>query len=280
MSVSTIFRSMPVLLDGKVFRMDKGQPFSYPLHYHEENSEFLLIVEGEGSFRVDGKPYQARSGHLLCYNRTVWHEEISTSERFHAMYIGFKGLQIRDLPPDFFLERDRPQLIALEEYFIPVKQLMYDLIMEHESTAPESDAIADQLLGVLICRLSQLVHYKKNVEYRKRPSQDAVLMAKRYIEEKYQTDINLKTLAKLTHLNHYHFSHLFKKETGQSPIQHLISYRVEVSKQYLITTRKSMGEIAELVGYKSETYFQNIFKKVAGISPGRYRSEFWKHARS
>jgi YesN/AraC family two-component response regulator len=133
--------------------------------------------------------------------------------------------------------------------------------------------IANQLLGVLMCRLSQIVHYKKNVEYKKRPSQHAVLIAKRYIEEKYQTDISLKTLAKLTHINSYHFSHLFKKETGLSPIQHLISYRVEVSKQYLITTDKSIGEIAELVGYQSETYFHNIFKKVTGMPPGRYRSE-------
>lgn len=92
------------------------------------------------------------------------------------------------------------------------------------------------------------------------------------MEENYPFDVTLETLAGLTYTNPYHFIHVFKAETGVSPIQYLIRYRIEVAKQYLETTQLSMAEIAEKVGYKSETYFQNLFKKTTGTSPGRYRA--------
>jgi AraC-like DNA-binding protein len=274
LNATSIFERMPSIVGARLFELDKGKRFSFPLHNHYEYSEFLLIVNGEGSFQIDGERYETGCGHLLCYNRSIWHEEKSISDTFHAMYIGFKGLQLRSFPPDFFLERDLAPIIELKEHFMPIKQLFHEAIMEFKSQSPESITLADQLLGALMCHLSRLVHYEKNDKFKKNTGYDAVLIAKRYIEEHYQTNIDLNTLAKLSHITPYHFSHLFKQETGISPIQHLINYRMELSKQYLVTTQRSMEKIAELVGYKSETYFHNIFKKVTGMSPGQYRSEY------
>lgn len=267
---------MPNVVNSIHFKLNKGEAFYYPLHYHEDTCEFLLIVEGEAAFLVDGRPYTAKSGHLMCYNRSIWHEEKSTSDTFDAMYIGFKGLHIKNLPTDHFLEKDQPAVIDLEEHFIPIKQLFGDILEEHKNTAPESLTIANQLLGVLMCRLSQLVHYDKNAQHVKRPSVAAVQRGKRYIELNYRSEINLEELAKLTHVNSYYFCHLFKQETGMSPIQYLIRYRLEVAKKYLSTTDMSIAEISELVGYKSDTYFQNMFKKMTGFPPGKYRTNVRK----
>jgi AraC-like DNA-binding protein len=277
---TSLFQSMPFVANTIHFNRTKENAFYHPLHYHEDCCEFLLIVEGEGDFVVDGKHYTASSGSLMCYNRSIWHGEKSTSDTFEAMYIGFRGLQIKNFPDDHFLAAEQPALIDLGEQFVPIKQLFGDILAEHKNTAPESVTIANHLLGVLMCRLSQHVHYEKNVQHIKRPSVVAVQSGKRYIELNYRADINLEALAKLTHVNAYHFCHLFKQETGMSPIQYLIRYRVEVAKQYLSTTDLSISEISELVGYKSDTYFQNIFKKMMGMPPGRYRSQARKLPRT
>lgn len=274
MNAGSIFVSMPLIVGARFFALEKGRRFSFPLHNHEEYSELLLIVSGHASFQIDGEPYEAGSGQLLCYNRSIWHEEKSISDTFHAMYIGFKGLQLKGFPPDFFLQRDASPIIELDEQFVTIKQLFQDAIMEFKSPSPESATLANQMLGALLCHLSRLVHYEKNEKTKKKPGHDAVLTAKRYIEEHYQTNIDLKALAKLSHVTPYHFSHLFKQETGISPIRHLINYRVEVAKQYLATTRRTMEEISELVGYQSETYFNNLFKKVTGMTPGKYRAQY------
>lgn len=260
------------MLAGADFRLKAGDRFEYPLHHHEDCSELLLIVEGEGDFRVDGKSYHAQAGCMMCYNRGIWHEERSNGDRFSALYVSFRGLQLKGLPQDHLLGVNQEAMIELKEHFLPVKQLLGEIIAEKQSTWPESTLIANQLLGVLLGRLVRFLHYKED-EVRKRPAREFVHLAKRFMEENYHTDIDLSALSNLTHTSAYHLIHVFKSETGLTPIQYLIRYRMEVAKHYLATTRLPMAEIAEKVGYRSETYFQNLFKKTAGVSPGRYRSE-------
>ncbi|MFB9277029.1 helix-turn-helix transcriptional regulator [Cohnella cellulosilytica] len=270
MGQSIVIRT-PSLSGGAIFRTPPGERFYFPLHQHENSSEMLLIVGGEGEFRVDGKVYAAKEGCLLVYNRGVWHEERSIGDGFKAVYAGYSGLQIRGLPPDYLTGTEQPACVELKEHFLPIRQLFYETVTEWNSPLPESDTVANGLLGALIGRVARLLHYSEEAKVRRRPGKEAVHQARRYLEENYPSDISLAILAKLTHMNAYHLIHLFKGETGMSPIQYLIRYRMEVAKQYLATTELPMVDIADKVGYKSETYFQNLFKKTTGVSPGKYR---------
>jgi len=268
----SIFVRMPELLSGSLIRPEPGGQFYFPLHQHESSAELLLILEGEGDFRVDGRAYRAKPGCLLFYNRGVWHAEQSDGDKFAAIYAGYSGLHIKGLPPDYMTGSGQSAMLELNEHFVPIRQLFVEMITEWNSSMPEAAVIANGLFGVLLGRVARLLHYSEEDEVRRRPAGEAVHLAKRYMEENYLSDVNLTALSRLTHMNAYHFIHVFKRETGVSPIRYLIRYRMEVAKQYLETTRLPMVEIAEKVGYKSETYFQNLFKKTTGISPGLYRS--------
>jgi len=270
----SIIVRMPDILGGTFIEPKPGERFYFPLHQHEHNSEMLLVLEGEGEFRVDGKTYVAKAGSLMFYNRGIWHEERSIGDRFRAIYVSYKGLQLKGLPPDYLSGTEQPAMLELNEQFLPIKQLFGEMITEWNSSLPESAAIANGLFGSLLGRVARKLHYSEEVAVKKRPNKESVHLAIRYMEENYLSDVNLTILSNLTHLNAYHFIHVFKQETGMSPIQYLIRYRIEVAKKYLETTRLPMVEIADKVGYKSETYFQNLFKKMTGISPGQYRSAY------
>lgn len=62
----------------------------------------------------------------------------------------------------------------------------------------------------------------------------------------------------------------FKKETNKTIIEYLNYIRVEASKMLLITTAKTVEEIAYSVGYDSPKYFSRIFKSFVGISPANF----------
>lgn len=262
---------MPSILGGALIQPPLGERFYFPLHQHENCSEMLLIVEGQGEFLVDGKTYTAKEGSLLIYNRGIWHEERSIGDRFKAVYVGYTELQIKGLPPDYLSGTEQPACLELGEHYLPIKQLLYEIVAEWHSPLPESEIVANGLLGALMGRVARLLHYSEEVQVKRRSGKEIVHQARRYIEENYPSDVSLAILAKLTHTNAYHLIHLFKQETGVSPIHYLIRYRMEVAKQILATTTLPMVDIAEKVGYKSETYFQNLFKKTTGISPGKYR---------
>ncbi|SFA81721.1 AraC-type DNA-binding protein [Cohnella sp. OV330] len=268
----SIIAGTPEILSGAFIYGSKEAPFYFPLHQHETNAEIFLILEGEGEFRVDGRRYRGKAGNLLMYNRGIWHEERSTSDKFAAVYVAYSGLRLQGMPADFLSGSAQAAMLELHEHFLPIKKLFVEMIEEWNSPLPESADVANGLLRALTGRLVRLLHYTAEDLVKKRPHKETVHLARRYMEENYPFDVTLETLANLTYTNPYHFIHVFKAETGMSPIQYLIRYRIEVAKQYLESTRLPMAEIAEKVGYKSDTYFQNLFKKTTGMSPGQYRA--------
>lgn len=271
MSGTSVFVKPAAMVAGSIFERDETARFVFPLHKHDDVSEILLIVEGKGAFVVDGGNYTVGAGSLLLYHRGVWHEETSVEHPFKAMYIGFRGLEIRGLPPGCLLDPRQPPVVPLREHLHAVKQQFYQTIIEFQQSAPEARLIANHMLGILFARLSRFLHYSPASAFPNKPSLPAVPFAKRYMEEHYRENISLKTLAAVTFVSEYHLAHLFKNETGCSPIQYLIRYRMEVAKHYLKTTAWSVRDIAEAVGYRSETSFYNLFRSVSGMTPAGYR---------
>lgn len=95
--------------------------------------------------------------------------------------------------------------------------------------------------------------------------------AKEYIRRNYALPISLEEVAEKAEYNPAYFSSLFKKHTGQNFSDYLTEVRIEQAKELLKSTRDSIGEIAEKVGYTDSKYFRKLFKKVTGIRPNDYR---------
>ncbi|MCQ6558867.1 helix-turn-helix domain-containing protein [Paenibacillus mendelii] len=90
------------------------------------------------------------------------------------------------------------------------------------------------------------------------------------IHARYHTPISLESCADEYGVTSYNLSKAFKQCTGTNFIEYLTTIRLEKAKELLRTTDLKINAIAEKVGYQP-TYFIRIFKKVEGITPGRYR---------
>jgi len=268
----SIFIRHASVVDALRFECSDTEPFSFQLHKHDQFCEMLLIREGEGTFAIDGKTYVAGPGTALLYHPGVWHEELSQTHPFRAVYIAFRGLRLKHLPPDVFLEPDRDPVIRFDgkEPFRSIYRFAEEIAHECRGGDFECKTMSNQLFGALLIRLSRHVHRSQANKSGKQGTQP-VYLARRYIEANYDLDITLAKLASHSYLNAYHLAHKFKEEFGVSPIRFLIEHRIEVAKRYLRTTDLPVREIGELVGYRSETSFHHIFRKVAGVTPGQYR---------
>jgi AraC-like DNA-binding protein len=69
-----------------------------------------------------------------------------------------------------------------------------------------------------------------------------------------------------------HFHYLCRKLTGVSPLEKVISIRMEKACVLLLNTDDPLPLVAEAVGYESVYSFSRLFKKHLGVSPGRYRN--------
>ena len=98
--------------------------------------------------------------------------------------------------------------------------------------------------------------------------------AKNYILENYYTDISLDDISSYVYISTSHFARAFKKHYGISPIQYLLSVRIQKAKTMLEETNKKIGDIAIDVGFSAQQRFNDIFRKQIGMSPSEYRQHY------
>jgi AraC-like DNA-binding protein len=78
-------------------------------------------------------------------------------------------------------------------------------------------------------------------------------------------------LAQLTHSSKYYLVHAFSAEYGISPINYMISKRIEDAKHLLKNDDYTLSVISRMLGFSSPSYFTQAFKKTVGMSPNQYR---------
>ena len=104
--------------------------------------------------------------------------------------------------------------------------------------------------------------------------QEILESAKHYIDKNYNTDISLSDIAGYVYISTSHFARAFKKEYNTSPIQYLLTLRIEKAKTLLEETNLKVGDIASTVGFSAQQRFNDIFKKHMGLSPSEYRQNY------
>jgi AraC-like DNA-binding protein len=98
-----------------------------------------------------------------------------------------------------------------------------------------------------------------------------ITKAKEYIAEHLDEEITTGIIADELHISPTHLSRLFRQQTGFSPYDYVIAERINKAKEYLLTTDKSITDIAYLTGFNSQANFIYCFKNHESISPGRFR---------
>ena len=95
--------------------------------------------------------------------------------------------------------------------------------------------------------------------------------ALRYIAANYTQKLTLQNVASEVGISPNHFSTLFHRMVGVSFREYLCQTRVEGSKQLLLYTDYSLADIAAAMGFPDQSNFSKVFKRITGISPGKYR---------
>lgn len=88
-----------------------------------------------------------------------------------------------------------------------------------------------------------------------------------YIHENYHRDITLEELAGQLYISKNYLNQIFKKVTGDTFMNYVISVRMQRAKALLLEGKHLVYEIAEMVGYQNVPYFSTLFKKHCGVNP-------------
>jgi len=271
-------KSYPIFTDGKlpdlvhVCDISDVNHWIRPMHLHENVTEILFIREGEGSFIIGGKAIEGKKGDILISNCGVLHDERSSADHPLVTYVcGINNFQINGLPDNHLIHENMLPMISSDQYSHILKNLFELMINEVLAETPGMEETCQYTLCTLVSlmiRITQNSHDANDGETRL-----LGLKIKDYIDQNYMKEINLTEIAANLYISPFYLAHVFKKEIGFSPIQYVINRRIGESQNILITTKKPITEIAKMVGYDNPNYFNLLFKKITGMSPGKFRKK-------
>ncbi|WP_419823661.1 helix-turn-helix domain-containing protein [Anoxybacterium hadale] len=106
---------------------------------------------------------------------------------------------------------------------------------------------------------------------------NVALTATKYIHANYSDEITLEEIASLLNVTPRHINRLFQDMFGTPFARTVNIIRMHYSKQYLVSTDKSIELIADQVGLPSSKALTKLFKDQEGITPVEYRFQHRKN---
>ena len=98
--------------------------------------------------------------------------------------------------------------------------------------------------------------------------------AQAYMEAHSAEKFSLDEMAKALFVNGSYLMRAFKRHTGTTPLSYHHMIRCQKAKELLQKPELSIGYIASEVGYVSASHFTQVFRKVTGQTPSRYRATY------
>ncbi|MBQ3022386.1 MAG: AraC family transcriptional regulator [Clostridia bacterium] len=278
---------LPVVVKSVQKIMDaRHHPDHISLH-----DEFELVYMQEidrGTFYIDDKTVSVRTDDLLLIKPRIPHYlkvECTRPCRFVVLKFSFAQsdeTNISDISANDFLSfisenNDFGGFFKLSSnYCSTISTIMQQIMHEDKSPDGESAFLRSLLTMELFVWLSRSLReqWETNLSTKGHKLQEILESARAYINNNYNNDISLSDIAGYVYLSTSHFARAFKKHYGTSPIQYLLSVRIEKAKSLLEETNLKVGDIALSVGFSAQQRFNDIFKKHLDVSPSEYRQKY------
>ncbi|MFR7592935.1 MAG: AraC family transcriptional regulator [Longibaculum sp.] len=238
------------------------------MHFHPF-SEIFYVLSGKGKFTVENNVFDVKSDDMIIVNPNIYHHEDSSGDD----PLEYVVLGVEDLT--FGLnEEDNLFLYQSFEKNNSVQYYISQLLMESENKAIGYEMVCQKLFDLFLLYVIRQMRLNLSSNPLIQPIKREIRMISYYIDQNYSDNITLESLAEYMKMNKYYMAHEFKRCMGVSPINYLIERRIKECKSLLTTTSLSIAEISETVGFSSQSYFSQMFKKNTGMTPKQYRDSF------
>lgn len=253
-------------LDGHLLYITESkyeQDWNSTPHSHHF-TELFFVLQGKGTFKVADLNFPIYENDLIIVNSNLVHTELSDSNApMHYIVLGVDHLEFQNNNNGYSLHNLSHVKDEIQFYF---KSILH----EARTKADNYEAICQNLFQILIYKLIRDVQTELLAVPSKKATPECYFV-EQYLNEHFKEDISLQTLSELTYLNKYYLAHVFKNYKGISPINYLIQVRIKEAKHLLETTDYSIAKIASSIGFSSQSYFSQVFRKETNMTPNEYR---------
>ena len=245
--------------------------YHYRSREHGANEDHLMLcVDGEGHVVVEGEENPLRAGEILIIPRHLKHVYWADDDNPWSTYwMHFRGSESAS-----YVERSpgpgKPAPVDSETQAEAVRLFRDCLDTVGEGyTLPNliyASQSARHILSLLLFRNRAFPMEQRTGEVRQTMANSLEFML-----ENISEPLRLVDFAHQAGLSISHFSELFRRHTGHSPMAHFTMLKIRQACRLLDLTEKPVKTVAIETGYGDPYYFSRAFKKHMGLSPEQYR---------
>lgn len=151
--------------------------------------------------------------------------------------------------------------------------------LDRETAFSLSDAyiqraeLMDDYAGLVLLNLHMVEDFTRRVADARcgGGSSPLVRTAREYILLHLDRAVTTQELSRALGMNRTYLCKRFQEEAGMTVNHYVTAVKLDEARRLLEVTKKTPADIAGVLGYSSQSYFQRVFKKVVGVTPGEYR---------
>ena len=228
--------------------------------------EIVYTLDGKGIHYIDGKEYIVGGGDVLVINYHHSHA-ITPVENFRYFDIMLKPEFINDTlrgTDDIFL------FLRLSDFTDISSSVNRDFLIEW---VREEQVMSEPANGII---LHSAVSMLLSIIFRKMSEDQATRLAVNkhllsYVRHNCANRLLIHEIASRCGYTPEHFSRMFKKYTGKTPISYIIECRIDKARELLLTTDRAIEEIVFECGFSNRTEFFKKFHEYVGVTPLQFR---------
>lgn len=230
--------------------------------------QLLYVVSGKTHFFFNGEEQIVTAGHMvLIQPRQEQRYEYYGEERPEVYWVHFTGSDVKNILRKYEIPMDDPVFYSgLSSTYAYIFKEMINELQTCKTGFDELLSMYLRQIFLLIQRTRQKqsptvsTYIQKEIEY-----------ARHYFNEHYNKPFSIQDYAQSRNMSVCYFQRNFKQIVNYTPMQYLLTIRVNNAASLLETTDYSMAEISAIVGYEDPLYFSRLFRKIKGMSPSNYR---------
>ena len=245
-------------------------------HYHDCH-QIIFIKKGLIEVAINGKSQTAQTGDIVIISRFENHSIKILSPEYERYILRINNnIPYKDRVFSVFINRPKRfnNVISVTPFEEKIDRLLSEVISEQAKKDAFSHPMQNLLLNALmmdVCRLlPEEIYTFNNTDF------DLIFNLQQEFENNYSADFSLAELADMYNVSISTLSHNFKKITGVSVFEYLLSCRMAAAKTFLTKTNLSISEIVEKCGFTDSSNFSRSFKKLHSMTPTEFRKKYNK----
>lgn len=230
--------------------------------------QLLYVATGKTQFFFNGEEKTVTAGNMvLIQPRQEQKYNYYAKDNPHVYWVHFTGSDVKNILRSYNIPLDNPV------FFSGVSPLYENIFKEIINEIQLCKTGYQELITMYLKQIFILVERTLEMPRTAVASyiQGEMEIARRYLTEHYNENISIKEYAASQNMSVSWLQRKFKESFDISPMQYLLSVRINRATELLETSNYNITQIASIVGYDDPLYFSRLYSKIKGVSPTEYR---------